>query len=187
MSRTMLSSVNDAGANGRTRLIIGPPAERRARGGEDAIPEALQKYAPPVACAVAAAAVAVALFSSPPLPPPPPPPRPRLPYASDPTRPHSLWSRLVAAVLRDLPHRGPDGAARRGPPRQKKRWRRTRASPAIEGLRNSATYLRKARGRKAARPVHAQPLHGRIRPSCRPSAPSAPRSTPPRRRTSRAT
>ena len=91
MSRTMLSSVNDAAqhvarASSSDHLAdVGRAAEKTLS------PKRYKKYAPPVACAVAAAAVAVALFSSPPLPPPPPPPRPRLPYASDPTRPHSFY------------------------------------------------------------------------------------------------
>ena len=159
MSRTMLSSVNDAAqsvarASSSDHLAdVGRAAEKKLD------PKRYKKYAPHVACAVAAAAVAVALFSSPPLPPPPPPPRPRLPYASDPTRPHSFyglaWWLPCCATYRT------EGLAARPVtiiPAKKKRWRRTRASPAIEGLRNSATYFRKARGRKAAYPVHAQPF-----------------------------
>ena len=159
MSRTMLSSVNDAAqsvarASSSDHLAdVGRAAEKKLD------PKRYKKYAPHVACAVAAAAVAVALFSSPPLPPPPPPPRPRLPYASDPTRPHSFyglaWWLPCCATYRTEGLTARPAAA---PPAKKKRWRRTRTSPAIEGLRNSATYLRKARGRKAACPVHAQPF-----------------------------
>ena len=113
--------------------------------------------APHVACAVAAA-VAVALFSA---------RRPAAAAAAAATaavreRPDAAaqsWSRLVAAVLRDLPHRGPDGAARRGPP-AKKEVAPDATSPAIRPpeQRHPPAEGARAQGR-LPRPRAA--LHGR--------------------------
>ena len=160
MSRTMLSSVNDAAqtvarASSSDHLAdVGRAAEKTLS------PKRYKKYAPPVACAVAAAAVAVALFSS----------RAPLaaaaaaataPYASDPTRPHSFMVSPGGCRLRDLPHRGPDGAARRGPPRKKKRGGAGRGLAGDRGppeQRHLFTEGARAQGR-LPRPRAA--LHGR--------------------------
>ena len=147
VSRTMLASLNDTAQH-----------LARASSSEDLAEKTPKRYKKYVAGLVAAAAVAVALFSAP-LPPPPIPPRPRLSYAANPTVAHSFYG--LAWWLPCCSTYRTEGLTVQAPtlaPAKKRRWRRTRSSNAVEGLRHSAALFKKARGRKVSAPVHAQPF-----------------------------